>query len=73
MLHQGQNNLVNRARITEERLHPVFIWVVVVPTCLAFSPIIILSLAIAYPTRWWEKSSRCLEQQFTQEVRRRKL
>jgi hypothetical protein len=46
-----------------------------VPTGVALLPLILISLAIAYPSKWWEKQqeSLSLEQEFLKEVQRRQL
>lgn len=56
-------------------LNPAFVWLVMVPTGVALLPLILISLAIAYPSKWWEKQqeSLSLEQEFLKEVKRRQL
>jgi hypothetical protein len=73
-MHQKQND---RGVLTAESqsLNPAFVWLVMVPTGVALSPLILISLAIAYPSKWWERrqGALSLEQEFLKEVQRRQL
>lgn len=58
-----------------QSLNPAFVWLVMVPTGVALLPLILIALAIAYPSKWWEKQQEplSLEQEFLKEVQRRQL
>ncbi len=68
-----QNHLTAEFKLRNlSELHPAFILTIVVPTCLAFSPIILFSILISYSIRWWHRKSPSLEKEFAKEVNQRK-
>jgi hypothetical protein len=73
MHHKQNGSAVLSAE--SQSLNPAFVWLVMVPTGVALLPLILISLAIAYPSKWWEKQqeSLSLEQEFLKEVQRRQL
>ncbi len=73
-MHQKQNAQAVLSAESQS-LNPAFVWLVMVPTGVALLPLILISLAIAYPSKWWEKQqeSLSLEQEFLKEVQRRQL
>lgn len=72
MIQRVQADLVNGCKTKElGELSPAFIWLIIVPVCLAFSPVILLALLVSYPTHWWDRSLARLEKEFAREVKRR--